>query len=253
MWMTLCSGSARAEDFGNFEKVSWVESCLGRRRLAFACSPKPCQRPLWWVPHEMGRRGGGRWKSQNRKNVHLSPYVEEPLNSKVIKSFVPELRSRVFRVSRFLCLFILYMSISHIRIMGMVHSPKTKYPPKTPSKQPTPKVRSFSPGREKFEKLLDFKKRLDRERKLSSQSEPSRYNSSSPKQPRTPANEPPAAAAISSSAVSSPTTTLKKRQRSSSIVSSGDEIPNQEKKEKPRHHTGSNICRVDEGGSGSSS
>ena len=37
---------------------------------------------------------GSRWKSQNRKNVHLSPYVEEPLNSKVIKSFVPELRSR---------------------------------------------------------------------------------------------------------------------------------------------------------------
>ena len=37
---------------------------------------------------------GRRWKSQNRKNVYLSPYVEEPLNSKVIKSFVPELRSR---------------------------------------------------------------------------------------------------------------------------------------------------------------
>ena len=39
-------------------------------------------------------RWGGRWKSQNRKNVYLSPYVKEPLNSKVIKSFVPELRSR---------------------------------------------------------------------------------------------------------------------------------------------------------------
>ena len=42
------------------------------------------------VPHKMG----GRWKSQNKKNVYLSPYSEEPLNSKVIKSFVPELRSR---------------------------------------------------------------------------------------------------------------------------------------------------------------
>ena len=42
------------------------------------------------------RWGGGRWKSQNRKNVHLSPYVEEPLNSKVIKSFVSELRSRKY-------------------------------------------------------------------------------------------------------------------------------------------------------------
>ena len=49
--------------------------------------------------------GGGRWKNQNRKNVHLSPYVEEPLNSKVIKSFVPELRSRkcflCFRIPMF--------------------------------------------------------------------------------------------------------------------------------------------------------
>ena len=42
------------------------------------------------APHDMG----GWCKSQNRKNVYLSPYVEEPLNSKVIKSFVPELRSR---------------------------------------------------------------------------------------------------------------------------------------------------------------
>ena len=36
----------------------------------------------------------GRWKSQNRKNVYLSPYVGKPFNSKVIKGFVPELRSR---------------------------------------------------------------------------------------------------------------------------------------------------------------
>ena len=48
------------------------------------------------VLHERGCR----WKSQHRKIVYVSPYVEEPLNSKVIKSFVPELRSRVFRVSR---------------------------------------------------------------------------------------------------------------------------------------------------------
>ena len=40
-------------------------------------------------------RWGGVMKKQNRKNVYLSPFVEEPLNSKVIKeSFVPELRSR---------------------------------------------------------------------------------------------------------------------------------------------------------------
>ena len=66
-----------------------------------------------------------RWKSQNRKNGYLSPYVEEPLNSKVIKSFVPELRSRkCFCVSRSLCsMYICYehsMYVSRIRIMGMV-------------------------------------------------------------------------------------------------------------------------------------
>ena len=37
---------------------------------------------------------GGRWKSQDRKFVPLSPYDREPLNSKIIKSFVPYLRSR---------------------------------------------------------------------------------------------------------------------------------------------------------------
>ena len=59
-------------------------------------------------------RDGVWWKSQNRKNVYLSPYVEEPLNSKVIKSFVPELRSRYvffeFRDSYVLCIYI-YMNI----------------------------------------------------------------------------------------------------------------------------------------------
>ena len=116
MWMTSCTGSARVGDLGILKKsVSWVETCLGRRRLAFACSPKPDQKPLWWVPHE----SRGRWKSQNRKNVYLSPYVEEPLNSKVIKSFVPELRSPKF----FSCFenptFYLYghsMYVSHIAI-----------------------------------------------------------------------------------------------------------------------------------------
>ena len=63
-----------------FEKSQLVEFCLGKRRLTFGAA----------------RDGGGyRWKSQHRKNVYLSPYVEKPLNSKVIKKgFVPELRSR---------------------------------------------------------------------------------------------------------------------------------------------------------------
>ena len=68
----------RAEDLGDFEKVSWVElsPALGEdgwRSIA--------RGGLGQVSHEMG---GGRWKSLNRKNVYVSPYVEEPLNSKVI-------------------------------------------------------------------------------------------------------------------------------------------------------------------------
>ena len=70
------------------------------------------------APHEMG---GGRWKSQNRKNVCLSPYVET-FNSKIIKGFVPELRSRyvffVFRIPMFYVymLWTFYVRFTHIRI-----------------------------------------------------------------------------------------------------------------------------------------
>ena len=61
-----------------------------------------------------------------------------------------------------------------------------KFPPKTPPKQSTPPlVRSFSPGREKFEQLLEFKKRLDLQRKSTPQPGPSRSTPSSPKLPRT--------------------------------------------------------------------
>ena len=77
----------RAEDLGDFEKVSWVENWTPNEKGRLSLP----RRGLGQVSLEMG---GGRWKSQNRKNVYLSPYVEEPLNSKVIKSFVPELRSR---------------------------------------------------------------------------------------------------------------------------------------------------------------
>ena len=65
-------------------ELSWVLPSEEERWLLLA------HRGLGRVSHEIGSR----WKSQNRKNVYLSPYVEEPLNSKLIKSFVPELRSR---------------------------------------------------------------------------------------------------------------------------------------------------------------
>ena len=55
--------------------------------------------------------------------MYLSPYVEETLNSKVIKRFVPEPRSRkCFCVSGFLCsTYICYehsMYVSHISVSG---------------------------------------------------------------------------------------------------------------------------------------
>ena len=160
---------------------------------------------------------------------------------------------------------------------------KNKGPFKTPPKQHTPpKVRCFSPGREKFEKLLEFKKRLDQERKSSPRPGSSHSTPSSPRHPRTirpppttpphrsmppplmsvliqkkkgptppplPLESPPTRPAPPATATSSsPSTTPKKRQRSSSIDSSGDEVPKHiKKKDKPRHHTGLNICRVDEG------
>ena len=72
------------------------------------------------------RDGGSRWKLSVER-LCLSPYDEKPLNSKVIKSFIPELRScKCFCVSGFLCYIYIYiyiymsyehsMYISHIRV-----------------------------------------------------------------------------------------------------------------------------------------
>ena len=101
----------RAEDLGNLKKVSWDETCLVGRWLVFTCSRRPLCRchVCWW----------GRWKSQNRKIVPLSPYVEEPLNSKVIKGFIPEQRSRKCFSCFEIPIFYLYghsMYVSHIAL-----------------------------------------------------------------------------------------------------------------------------------------
>ena len=70
------------------------------------------------------------WGADEKARIErmcISPYVEEPLNSKVIKSFVPELRSRkcfscfeisLFYVYIYIYIYIYehYISISHIRI-----------------------------------------------------------------------------------------------------------------------------------------
>ena len=71
---------------------------------------------------ETGQWPCGRWFGADGKvsieRWYLSPYVEKPYNSKVIKSFVPELRSRkCFSVSGFLCY--LYMDIMNVLRTGM--------------------------------------------------------------------------------------------------------------------------------------
>ena len=74
---------------GIFKKSVELSLAVRRRRVTFASSQWPCGGCLACCVV-----GGGRWKSQHRKIVPLSLYVEKPLKSMVIKSFVPELRSR---------------------------------------------------------------------------------------------------------------------------------------------------------------
>ena len=114
--MTSHTGSARGI-LKKSEELSWDlprEKMVDFRLLAEALGR--C-RTWWGIP----------WQT-NRKNVYLSPYVEEPLNSKVIKSFVPELRSckcfSCFEVSMlytyiYIYIYIyIYMSILHIAVFG---------------------------------------------------------------------------------------------------------------------------------------
>ena len=84
---------ACAEDFGRFEKSQLVEIETWARTDEFV---------------RYGRRtccGAGADGKISIERWYLSPYVEKPFNSKVIKSFVPELRSRkcfsCFRIPMF--------------------------------------------------------------------------------------------------------------------------------------------------------
>ena len=97
MWMMSCTGSG----FGGIWKksVSWE---LDTEREGSTFGARRGQTNLCATG---AARDGVRWKSQNRKDVYLSPYVEKTLNSKLIKSCVPELRSRkcflCFRIPMF--------------------------------------------------------------------------------------------------------------------------------------------------------
>ena len=79
--MTSCIGSVSGGFLEIWEKsVSWVLPSEEEGWLSLARRGLVAGAHVVW----------GSWKSQ----VYLSPHVEKPLNSKVIKSFVPELRSR---------------------------------------------------------------------------------------------------------------------------------------------------------------
>ena len=97
--------------------VSRVETRHRTRRVDFRLLAEA----LGWC---RTRYGGADEKARiERLCLSLSPYVEKPLNSKVIKSFVPELRSRkcfsCFEIPMFyvhICEHPIY--ISHIHVYG---------------------------------------------------------------------------------------------------------------------------------------
>ena len=96
---------AHAEDFGRFEKVCWVDSCGPEKTVDVHLHAVALRRvhTCWW--------GGGTDGKVIIERLCISlPYVET-FNSKVIKSFVPELRSFyvffVFQDSYVLCIYVM--------------------------------------------------------------------------------------------------------------------------------------------------
>ena len=111
--MTSCTGSA-SRILGILKKVSrvenWIPNEKSRLSLAHRGLGQVSHEMRWWV-------GGGRDEKARIERMCISPYVEEPLNSKVIKSFVPEVVTCFsnFEISMF-CLYGHSMYISHIAI-----------------------------------------------------------------------------------------------------------------------------------------
>ena len=91
MWMTPCTGSVRGGFWEIWKKSVSRELDTEREGSTFGAPRRQTNLRATGIARDTW---GGRWKSQNKKNVYLSLYVKEPLNSKVIKGFVPELRSR---------------------------------------------------------------------------------------------------------------------------------------------------------------
>ena len=119
--MTSLPGSAR-RIWGDFEKVSELRWDLPRgKTVGFRLLAETFVAGATRVGG-----GGGRWKSQNRKIGPLSPYVEEPLRSEVIKSFLPEQSRYVFfEFHNVLSLWTYGVRFIHSHIRAMVHGDYT--------------------------------------------------------------------------------------------------------------------------------
>ena len=101
---------ARPDDFvryGDRTLVELVEFLLGKKKVDFRVLVVARRICALRVPRVSWVENWRCKSSQQRTIVYLSPYVEKSLNSKVIKSFVPEQRSR----KCFLCFGIPMLSI----------------------------------------------------------------------------------------------------------------------------------------------
>ena len=92
---------------GGFERSQLVEFERWKKTVDFQSSPRPCGGCA------RGGGGGGANRKVAIERLCLSlPYVEKPFKSKVIKSFISELRSRqvffVFRDS-----YVIYVRYGH--------------------------------------------------------------------------------------------------------------------------------------------
>ena len=91
-----------------FEKSQLVEFCRRKKKVDFCLLVEA----LWWVHTRFGADG-----KVSIERFYLSPYIEKPFHSKLIKSFVSELRSRVcffffIWVMNILCTFPISIFIS---------------------------------------------------------------------------------------------------------------------------------------------
>ena len=109
--MTSCTGSARGRFWGIRKMSVELSLCHLKKKGDFHLLAEA--RSVGFVAGATRDEEGADEKARIER-ICISPYVEEPLNSKVIKSFVPELRSRkcfsCFEIPMFYVIYI-YMNI----------------------------------------------------------------------------------------------------------------------------------------------